>query len=176
MVLMFILCRVIKGIPFIYAGLPSGQKYPNEDAWINPHAALSTMSEPMIVLPSRFEGRTLSKVAADVVACSPNGIPARLTFDLSELTFVNPSGVVFFSNLIWWLHYRGTGVQFSGTGAYSAALRFLDDSLFFEQNIAEQSSVQLRRPDQPLGRLFESHSRAAMLGLRTTWSHGLREA
>jgi hypothetical protein len=95
------------------------------------------MSAATIILPSQFEGRTLSKVAADVVACSPNGRPGdliNLTFDFSKLTFVRPSGIVFLSNLIWWLHHHGTNVKFTGIDVPSAALRFLDDSLFFEQH------------------------------------------
>ena len=96
------------------------------------------MSAPVIKLPHQFEGLTLSKVADDVVNCSPNGLPPEIEVDFSKLRFIRPAGVVFLSNLIWWFHYRQTKVQLTGVGGESAALGFLDDSLFFEQHCGKK--------------------------------------
>jgi hypothetical protein len=75
------------------------------------------VTHPFIVLPRQFEGLTLSKVAADVVNCSPNGLPPEIVIDFAKLGFIRPSAVVFLSNLIWWLLHRDTKVHLSGADA-----------------------------------------------------------
>jgi hypothetical protein len=109
------------------------------------------MPVPVVSLPRQFQGTTLSKVADDVVSCSPAGLPPEIAINFAGLGFVRPAGVVFLSNLLWWLHHRGTKVHLCGLEKYSAPLRFLDDSLFFEQHCgkkiwAEASPRSTTRP------------------------------
>jgi hypothetical protein len=132
------------------------------------------MDAPTIILPSQFEGRTLSKVAADVVSNSPNGRPSELTcvkFDFSKLSFIRPSGVVFFSNLLWWLHHCGAKVEFSGIGVQSAALSFLDDSLFFEQHCGRKlrDASAPRETTRPLVRIAHAESHAWLESNLVPW-------
>jgi hypothetical protein len=102
---------------------------------------------PVIVLPAQFNGWTLSRTAADIIRCwSPEGAPPEILFDFSQLNAIRPAGVVFLSNLIWWLYQQGCRVRFVGTEAPSAALSFLDDSMFFAQHCGNP----LRRDAAPL--------------------------
>lgn len=138
------------------------------------------MSAATIILPSQFDGRTLSKVAADVVACSPNGRPGdivNVTFDFSKLTFVRPSGIVFLSNLIWWLRHHGTKVQFTGTDVRTAALTFLDDSLFFEQHCGKKlrATASPRSTTRPLVRIAHAESHAWLEANLVPWLAGRLE-
>lgn len=93
------------------------------------------MTEVTIPLPRQFEGATLSRVVDSLVTSADGGqLPNAITFDFSTLRFIRPAGVVFLSNLVHWLAGQGTKVSFSNTAYQSAPVRFLDDSLFFEQH------------------------------------------
>lgn len=70
------------------------------------------MTNPVIKLPAQFDGQTLAKVAADVVASCREGFPDKLIFDFAQLDFIRPAGVVFLSNLINWLSEKGTKADF----------------------------------------------------------------
>lgn len=58
-----------------------------------------------------------------------------ICFDFSNLAhgFVKPTGVTVFSNLINWLQVRGCKIRFSNYHLGGEALKYLDDSLFFEK-------------------------------------------
>lgn len=116
------------------------------------------MSAPVIRLPHQFDGLTLSKVVADLVASSPNKLPEKLVFDFSALTFVRPAGVVFLSNLIHWLGEKGTAVSFVHIERERAALFFLDDSLFFEQHCGSKvrPNAAPRATTRPLIRIAQN--------------------
>jgi len=55
--------------------------------------------------------------------------------NFSQLGFIKPAGVTFLSNLILWLKSRNVDVRFDGHTGNTPALRFLDDSLFFQQHL-----------------------------------------
>lgn len=105
------------------------------------------MDAPTIELPGQFDGLSLSAVAADVVAKCPNGWPPKIVIDFKSLRFIRPAGVVFLSNLVHWLHHHGTSVEFTSANVVSSPVRFLDDSLFFEQHC----SAKLREGAAPRG-------------------------
>ncbi|MGX1105474.1 ATP-binding protein [Bradyrhizobium elkanii] len=118
------------------------------------------MDAPSIFIPKQFKGVTLSALARDIVDGCPGGLPESLTFDFSQLSFIRPAGVVFLSNVIWWLHQQGTKVRLVNADKNSMALRYLDDSLFFEQHcgqkIWEESAP--RSTTRPLVRIAHEHS------------------
>lgn len=110
---------------------------------------------PSFVIPKRFEGATLSTFAESIVAGCPGGLPSNLVIDFQTLNFIQPAGVVFLSNLLLWLHQNGTGVSLVNLHRDVGALRYLDDSLFFEQHCGakvRQSSAPRRTtiPLQPI--------------------------
>jgi hypothetical protein len=87
-----------------------------------------------ILIPRQFKGVTLPKLAADITSQDPSGLPPSLTLDFQQLSFIRPAGVVFLSNLIWWLHQHGTAVNLINADKDTKALEYLDDSMFFEQH------------------------------------------
>jgi hypothetical protein len=120
------------------------------------------MSDPVILLPRQFEGRTLSRVAADVVSHAQNGWPAKIIFDFAKLEFIRPAGIVFLSNLAHWLHAKGSTVEFSNCDIKITAVKYLDDSLFFEQHcgnkLSEKSSPRgTTRPLQKIAHKIVMH-------------------
>jgi hypothetical protein len=125
---------------------------------------IQSMATPQIKLPHQFQEWALSRVAAEVVACAPHGELRNLTdiaFDFSHLSFIRPSGVVFLSNLIWWLNHNGTRVHFEGVSAPTAAILLLDDSGFFELHCGARllASTSAGVAMRPLIRLAHQDSR-----------------
>lgn len=120
------------------------------------------MTSPVIALRHNLTGRMLSGLANDVVKQATDGWPSELAFDFSRLGFISPAGVVFLSNLIYWLNEQGTRVTFVNTNAGTDALRFLDDSLFFQQHCGAKINEHAtpRPTTRPLVRIAQrdSHS------------------
>jgi anti-sigma regulatory factor (Ser/Thr protein kinase) len=118
---------------------------------------------PTIAIPRNFKGATLSQFADDIIeGCPGEGWPPSLEIDFQNLAFIRPAGVAFLSNLLWWLHEQGTAVNLINVKRDVAALRYLDDSLFFEQHCGEKlwSNSAPRSTTIPLQRIAHSHSHA----------------
>jgi hypothetical protein len=94
----------------------------------------ATASIPCLDIPRRFEGATLSKLADAVVTACPDAWPPELILDFHRLDFIQPAGVIFLSNLICWLNEHGTTVRLINANRGVEAIRYLDDSRFFEQH------------------------------------------
>jgi hypothetical protein len=123
------------------------------------------MPAPVIALPQQFRGTTLSTVAAAVVDHVDNdGVwPEELTFDFSRLNFIRPAGVVFLSNLCHWLNEQGTKVSFANCDCKRQAIKYLDDSLFFQQHCQERLRADStpRKTTKPLQRIAQKDSHLA---------------
>jgi anti-sigma regulatory factor (Ser/Thr protein kinase) len=92
----------------------------------------------VITIPRDFKGNTLSKLVANVAVSSEKSLPPEIVFDFSQLNFIRPAGVVFLNNLINWLREHKVKVDFSNWEQQRPALRFLDDSLFFEKQLGRK--------------------------------------
>lgn len=108
-----------------------------------------------VSLPQQFEGETLSNVAAEIYEKCPTGLPVEIKMDLADLRFIRPAGIVFLSNLVHWLNERGTKVSFCNMNEDSEAIRYLDDSLFFEQHCGKKirTDSKPRGTTQPLKKI-----------------------
>jgi hypothetical protein len=96
--------------------------------------------EFILTLPSELEGFTLNRVTQALIDGCPDRLPDCVSIDFSGLTFIKPAGVTFLSNLIRWLTSKNVSVHFVGHNDNSDALRFLDDSLFFETHLGGKLS------------------------------------
>ena len=90
-----------------------------------------------IILPRRLEGDTF-RMVSNQVPRSTLRIPDRIDVDFCNLQFVSPVGVTFLSNMINWFNHNGCDVRLIYDDENRAALRYLDDSLFFEQHAGEK--------------------------------------
>ena len=120
----------------------------------------ASASIPCIDVPRRFDGATLSNLADAVVAACPEGWPPELILDLEKLDFIQPAGVIFLSNLVWWLDQHGTTVHFVNADQNVAAHRYLDNSRFFEQHTGSKiwKLSAPRSTTIPLQQIAPSHS------------------
>jgi hypothetical protein len=116
----------------------------------------NTAPAPCFIIPSA----TLSTLAEDIAAGCPEGWPPSLVLDFKRLNFIQPAGVIFLSNLIWWLHQHGTSVRLINAQPNVEALRYLDDSRFFEQHCGKKlwEWSTPRSTTLPLQRIPPSHS------------------
>jgi anti-sigma regulatory factor (Ser/Thr protein kinase) len=93
-----------------------------------------------VILPAQFAAKSLfAQVTKSFGAFKQ--MPDEVEFDFGALRFVRPCGVVFLSNLALFLHRNGCTVSFTNMNKASEPIRFLDDSLFFEQHLGEKLNV-----------------------------------
>jgi anti-sigma regulatory factor (Ser/Thr protein kinase) len=114
-----------------------------------------------VLLPRQFVAQSLFQQVESMFG-SFEVLPEEVNFDFHQLRFVRPSGVVFLSNLANFLLRNDCRVKFSGMNPNSEPIRFLDDSLFFEQHMGHKLNefARPRETTQPLiqVRHTESHS------------------
>ncbi|WP_237354641.1 ATP-binding protein [Xanthobacter sp. YC-JY1] len=74
---------------------------------------------------------------------------------MSSLSFIEPAGVTFLSNIGYWLVSRGCNPRFINIDNRNQSIIYLDDSLFFEQHCGSRLRVEAcpRRTTQPLQRI-----------------------
>ncbi len=104
----------------------------------------------------------MSWLVRDAIRNSPDRVPDEIAFNFGELEFIKPTGVVFLSNFIHWLREQGCHVRFEGLTARSPALRYLDDSLFFEQHFGKKlnQAAKPRSTTRPLVKIANRESYA----------------
>lgn len=120
------------------------------------------MADPLVVLiPYRLSALTMTNLVDQITRGVGGGeLPAELIFDFQNLGFIEPAGIVFLSNLIFWLHERGRNVVFKNIDGGSPALRFLDDSQFFTIHLGRQLNPfsQARATTIPYTRVTQAES------------------
>jgi hypothetical protein len=84
------------------------------------------LTTPVLSLPPQFDGSAIATLAEDAAKLAAAGWPQELHIDFGTLSFVRPAGVVFLSNLIFWLHNQGTKVILLNIDLRTAPLIFLD--------------------------------------------------
>ena len=103
-------------------------------------------------LPAQFDGGNMCRFAQGFVEACPDGMPDEVIISFATLEFIRPVGVTFLSNFVRWLFSKGVQVKFAGHTTMTHALRYLDDSLFFEQHAGQKLSQHSspRATTQPL--------------------------
>ena len=125
----------------------------------------------IVALPGQFTARALFGTVSDSFGQFET-IPSEVVFDFGRLAFVRPSGVVFLSNLSRYLVRNGCSVSYRNMNPQTEPIRFLDDSLFFEQHIGKKlrKISAPRATTQPLIEIKHSESHD---WIRNTFVHWL---
>lgn len=94
-----------------------------------------------VVLPRELDELAIIDCIAKCV--STHGAPKHkeVSFDFSSVSFVKPTGVTAFANLIRWLLKWGCIVSFVGTQSMTRALKYLDDSQFFKKYLGKTLGI-----------------------------------
>lgn len=108
-----------------------------------------------IDLPKRLNRNTMYVLLKKVITKDNEPVANEILLNFETLTtFIEPSGVTILSNLINWLEHKGVSVAIYpgqlSTG--ESPIRFLDDSMFFQQHLGESISEhsQVRGTTFPL--------------------------
>jgi len=118
------------------------------------------MQSVTICLPYTLNSFTLRGVVQVFINRCQQGLPSEVIIDFVYLGFIEPAGVTFLSNFVHWLHHKETKCLFKNYDKYSPALRFLDDSLFFEMHMGKKVNIYSnpRQTTQHLRRVGHSQS------------------
>lgn len=106
----------------------------------------------VVKLPNKFNGDTMYPFIRTAVNEQGDAACTEITFDFSELDFIEPIAVVVLSNLIEYFLKIGVRTQFSGHSFLSKGVVYLDDSGFFRHYLkkALRPHAELRETTLPL--------------------------
>lgn len=115
-----------------------------------------------IAIPGRFDGAALGRIGREVLPEGKKNPPKNIQFDFSALNFIEPTGIVFLSNLIKWANLNGSEVNLVGIDDRNKSILYLDDALFFEQHLGKKLnySSRTRSTTCPLKMIDHSESHA----------------
>lgn len=125
----------------------------------------------VVRLPRRFNADTMNYFIGRVVDERRNATCSHVTFDFSELDFIEPVGVVVLSNLIEYLKRIGVAVLFGYAGTRTPATNYLDDSGFFERYVGRKfrESASVRSSTLPLEHIAGADSTAYLYFKLMPW-------
>jgi len=89
------------------------------------------MTVSSLLLPPYLINHHLFK-AFDQFLDANTELPAKIEVDFSRVVHIKPPSVAFLSNMTHWLRSMGSDVVFVGLDLTNDAIKYLDDSLFFE--------------------------------------------
>ena len=114
-----------------------------------------------LLLPRQVSGNSIFLELQKFLAANTK-LPETVDIDFRNVTFIRPPGVAFLSNFTNWLIDQGAKVTFSNLSTERDAIKYLDDSLFFEQHLGEKldPSSQCRSTTLPLKQVSRSECHA----------------
>lgn len=104
-----------------------------------------------VILPRQFHAASLFSIVRETFG-EFEQIPSEVGIDFSQMRFVQPSGMVFLSNLSNYLSRNGARVTYFGANPQAECVRFMDDAQFFFQHTGEclNRNAWPRQTTQPL--------------------------
>lgn len=104
------------------------------------------MSDEIFKIPTRLTARSLSVVYTEFAQFHNGTIPKNVTFDFTNLSFAEPTGIVFLGNLIDFFAKHKSQIKFIENKAPNASMNYLYDSQFFRDHFNFLSSQTRLRP------------------------------
>lgn len=92
----------------------------------------------IVPLPHTLDAWSMYGLITRLISKDKKPLHAEVSLDFSTLAFIKPVGITILSNLIELLKKQGVKVSFRDHNGSSAAIRYLDDSLFFEQYLKKK--------------------------------------
>lgn len=110
-------------------------------------------------LPRRLEKNNLFHAFGEFLNNNPT-LPNEVSIDFSNVNFIFPPSVAFLSNFAHWFENMGTSVTFTGLNIRRDPIKYLDDSLFFEQHMGAKldPSSDVRRTTIPVCQIAKTDS------------------
>ncbi|MBY0055006.1 ATP-binding protein [Brevibacillus agri] len=125
----------------------------------------------IVTIPNNLNSSTMHHILSSAI--TPDLIPVdnEIIFDFSFLQFIEPVGVTILGNLVQWLLKRNVKVTFRYPSNYPAAIKYLDDSNFFQMYTGQKinSSATQRNTTIPLQLVAYQDSYQWMDNKLVTW-------
>lgn len=117
------------------------------------------MTHSRLLLPAYLIGHNLFKEFDRFLDANPD-LPATIEVDFTHVRHIKPPSVAFLSNMTHWFRCMGSEVVFSGADLDREAIKYLDDSQFFELHGGEKLSPNstCRPTTMPVRQLARSDS------------------
>ena len=90
-------------------------------------------------MPAYLINHNLFKEFQKFLDANPK-LPETVEVNFSQVRHIKPPSVAFLSNMTHWFTSMGSGVEFSNTDVQQEAIKYLDDSLFFELHTGQKIS------------------------------------
>lgn len=121
-------------------------------------------------LPARLQNHRLFVEFERFLACNKK-LPSEVEIDFAAVEFIFPPSVAFLSNMTHWFCSMGSKVNFSNLDINKEPIKYLDDSLFFEQHTGAKLSAasKCRGTTMPLRQLARRESHAWMETVFLPW-------
>ncbi|WP_420974932.1 ATP-binding protein [Bacillus thuringiensis] len=107
-----------------------------------------------VLMPRRFSGESMYDVLEKVIDHDLKPKDSEITFNFRTLGFIEPTGITVLGNLFEWLTKNGVKCKLTVPRKIDDrdAIKYLDDSLFFEQYLGEKLREEscLRQTTMPL--------------------------
>ncbi|MCU5209422.1 ATP-binding protein [Bacillus cereus group sp. Bc252] len=126
-----------------------------------------------VMVPQRFNRSTMYELLEAIIDEDLKPKAEEITFNFRKLKFIEPAGVTILGNLFEWLNKNGVTCDKILPRSIDGrdAVRYLDDSLFFEQYFGEKLREQagLRPTTIPLNLVSYANSYQFLRGRFAFW-------
>lgn len=114
-----------------------------------------------LTLPRYLEKNNLFVNFGQFLAQNPV-LPKEIEIDFSDVRFSKPPSIAFLSNFSHWFSTAGATVTFVGVDVRRTAIKYLDDSLFFEEHLGHKldPSSTCRPTTVPVKKIAKMNSHA----------------
>lgn len=111
----------------------------------------------IIYLPSNFDRTHMYEVFDQVIDQDRNPRYEKIVFNFSTLRFIKPVGVTILANLVEWLKKRNVECFFRYPASRNDAVKYLDDSLFFQRYIGRKINEGSSKRDTTIALHYVSY-------------------
>lgn len=125
-----------------------------------------------VMVPKGFNRQSMYELLEEVIDNDLKPKDQEIVFNFRKLTFIEPAGVTILGNLFQWLNKSGvTCEKILPRLSDRDAVKYLDDSLFFEQYYGEKlrEDSDLRPTTIPLTLVAYEHSYQFLRGRFSNW-------
>ena len=133
------------------------------------------MAQKIVKVPKSLTSETIPVFLLNALGCDARVVPCNILFDFELFEWIDPVGVVVFSNLLEYLRHQNFDFNFTNHFAWSwdrnEGIIYLKDSLFFDRYdpTGPHKSAGVRASTIPLNFIDNNRSHGFLLNRLMPW-------